>query len=99
MRKIAWFRWEEVCRSKKEGGLGIKNLQLFNTALQWVWRFMTERDNLWVRVIRSHHGSLTSLRGRIIGNHSGGMMGWWKKIISTVEGDDSGWFWEKLAMN
>lgn len=45
VRKIAWLRWEEVCRSKKEGGLGVKNLSMFNRALlkKWVWRFLTEK--------------------------------------------------------
>jgi hypothetical protein len=31
--KIPWVRWEEVCRPKKEGGLGVKNLMLFNASL------------------------------------------------------------------
>lgn len=46
-RNMAWIRWEEVCRPKKDGGLGIKNLQLFNSALlyKWVWRFYTESES------------------------------------------------------
>lgn len=24
-KKIAWVRWDTVCRSREEGGLGIKN--------------------------------------------------------------------------
>lgn len=36
-KKIVWLRWEEVCRPKKEGGLGIKDLNLFNWALLCKW--------------------------------------------------------------
>ena len=29
-RKIAWVAWEDICRPKQEGGLGVKNLKVFN---------------------------------------------------------------------
>lgn len=32
-RKIHWVRWEELCKPKNEGGMGFKNLALFNDAL------------------------------------------------------------------
>lgn len=32
-RKIALVRWEVVCKSRVEGGLGIKNIDWFNLAL------------------------------------------------------------------
>ena len=31
--KIVWIKWETVCRSKEEGGLGIKDIRNFNLAL------------------------------------------------------------------
>lgn len=27
-RKVNWLSWEDICKSKKKGGLGIKNLSL-----------------------------------------------------------------------
>ena len=32
-RKIHWVRWEELCKPKNEGGMGFKDLALFNDAL------------------------------------------------------------------
>lgn len=37
-KKIAWVRWEEVCARKDRGGLGVKNILLFNGALLGKWR-------------------------------------------------------------
>lgn len=36
-KKIAWVRWEEVCARKERGGLGVKNILLFNGALLGKW--------------------------------------------------------------
>ena len=50
--------------SKEEGGLGINSLELLNIALisKWVWRYKTEDQALWVKIIESIHGinNLTS---------------------------------------
>jgi hypothetical protein len=32
-RKINWVKWEDVCKPKKEGGLGIRDLRLTNISL------------------------------------------------------------------
>lgn len=32
-RGMYWVTWDNVCKPKKEGGLGIKNLELFNNAI------------------------------------------------------------------
>ena len=38
-RKIVWVNWETVCLPKEKGGLGIKDLWTFNTALLGKWRW------------------------------------------------------------
>ncbi|GLU12193.1 hypothetical protein SLE2022_288930 [Rubroshorea leprosula] len=57
-RKIAWVSWEKVCRSRKEGGLGVKDLDKFNMALlgKWRWRLMVEKEALWNRVVEAKYG-------------------------------------------
>ena len=44
-------RWEKVCRPKKEGGLGIRNLQAWNLAAvgKIAWHISSMQDSLWVK--------------------------------------------------
>lgn len=55
--KISWISWENFCRSKKEGGLGVKDWGKFNLALlgKWRWRLLTEKDSLWAKIILSKY--------------------------------------------
>lgn len=41
---IHWVIWSKVCMSKENGGLGVKNIELFNKSLllKWRWRILQE---------------------------------------------------------
>ena len=41
--------WDRVCEPIRCGGLGIRNLVLFNQALlgKWLLRYATEKEALW----------------------------------------------------
>ncbi|KAL9665200.1 hypothetical protein QQ045_020612 [Rhodiola kirilowii] len=43
------IKWEDVCRSNGECGLGIRNLQIFNDALviNQLWDMMKDGNSLW----------------------------------------------------
>ncbi|KAL6586447.1 hypothetical protein OROMI_001435 [Orobanche minor] len=58
VKKTAWIKWDEICKSSIHGGLGVKDLITFNRALlcKWVWRFLTEHDCLWIKVINRGSG-------------------------------------------
>nr|GEZ78871.1 reverse transcriptase domain, reverse transcriptase zinc-binding domain protein [Tanacetum cinerariifolium] len=48
--------WEVVCLPKKEGGLGLKRLELFNKALMvsHIWNLLVCKESLWVKWIHEY---------------------------------------------
>ncbi|GJZ31367.1 hypothetical protein Tco_0576414 [Tanacetum coccineum] len=72
--------WEVVCLPKDEGGLGIRRLEHFNSALMvsHIWKLITLKESLWVKWIHEY-----KLKGRsfwdipLRGNMSWG----WRKIL------------------
>lgn len=51
-------KWSTLTTSKKEGGLGIKNLIIQNQSLmmKWLWRFAAEEQSLWRDAIKLKYG-------------------------------------------
>lgn len=49
----AKISWEDVCRPKDEGGLGLKNLTEANkvSCLKLIWRIISAKNSLWVQWI------------------------------------------------
>ncbi|GKV08436.1 hypothetical protein SLEP1_g20063 [Rubroshorea leprosula] len=93
-RRIAWIKWEEVCRKKSEGGLGVRNLESFNKALlgKWKWRILREKKSLWRRVIFEKYGSARA-RGwdGCVQNEKGST--WWRGVwkLDRVDSSNNGW--------
>ncbi|GJT31865.1 hypothetical protein Tco_0922284 [Tanacetum coccineum] len=56
--------WEDVCRPKKEGDLGLRRLNEFNKALMilHVWKLISLKGSLWVQRIHEY-----KIRGRNFG--------------------------------
>ncbi|RVX21022.1 hypothetical protein VitviT2T_011245 [Vitis vinifera] len=56
--KTHLVNWEVVCTDKTKGGLGIRKLALLNKALlgKWIWRYASDKDNLWKQVIKVKYG-------------------------------------------
>lgn len=52
---IAWIKWKSILHDKDKGGLGVGSLKAKNIGLlgKWKWRFLNEKDALWVRVIKA----------------------------------------------
>jgi len=60
---VCLVRWEEVCRLKDEGGLGIANLKQMNQALlgKWLWRYFNQSDLMWRKLIQHMYYRDTSI--------------------------------------
>lgn len=60
-RAVSWVKWSAVCKPKRNGGLGIKNLEAFNIALlaKWEWRLITEPGAIWAGLIWFRYGDLS----------------------------------------
>ncbi|XP_062021223.1 uncharacterized protein LOC133737733 [Rosa rugosa] len=54
---IHWRRWSDLCFSKKDGGLGFRDLSLFNQALlgKQGWRLMMYPDSLVARMLKAKY--------------------------------------------
>jgi hypothetical protein len=57
--KICWVRWEVICRPKKEGGLGVRDLRLVNISLlaKWKWKLLSQEVELWKEVVVARYGT------------------------------------------
>ncbi|WJX66218.1 hypothetical protein P8452_50797 [Trifolium repens] len=58
--KIPWVSWSDVCRPKKDGGLGVKDLKIFNLSLlaKWRWRLLADDKPQWKLVLEAKYGSV-----------------------------------------
>ena len=52
--KIHWKSWMKMTMTKSMGGMGFKDLKVFNTALlgKQAWRMISEPEALWVKIIK-----------------------------------------------
>ncbi|XVE89968.1 hypothetical protein DITRI_Ditri20bG0039100 [Diplodiscus trichospermus] len=57
-RRIHGVGWEQVCNSRKNGGLGLVELDIKNCALlhKWICRYSVETDSLWRKAIVGIYG-------------------------------------------
>ncbi|GJT19265.1 RNA-directed DNA polymerase, eukaryota [Tanacetum coccineum] len=79
-KKIAWVKWPMVLASKKHGGLGVSSFYALNRGLlfKWVWRYISQDNSLWARVISALHGSSSQVL-------SASFSSLWKSILNEVK--------------
>lgn len=52
--------WEDVCKPKKSGSLGISRIRDINKALifKWLWRFGTDKESFWRHIVADKYGTV-----------------------------------------
>src|ERR1044072_6767781 len=91
-KKVAWVKWSQVCWPRELGGLGVKDLDLFNKALigKWRWRLFHDRGGLWRSVLWARYATDVNT-GCFEAPHSASP--WWKDLFNMCFGDrDVCWF-------
>lgn len=56
--KMCWLSWSKICRSKANGGLGVKHYEAFNLVLlsKWFWRILEGPKSIWIDLLRFRYG-------------------------------------------
>lgn len=69
-RKISWVAWERLCLPKNLGGLGFKDIELFNQALlaKQAWRLMQSPDCLFSLFFKSRYFCDSIFLGAVLGS-------------------------------
>jgi hypothetical protein len=102
-------KWSKVCTPVSEGGLGIRNLVVFNKALlgKWLWLYGIEKEAWWRIAVDSKFGSLWGGWCSLEPTGTFGMGLWknirkgWKKFVGfsrfEVGGGARTKFWHDLC--
>lgn len=81
-RKMAWVYWEKICGSERDGGLGMRNLEVFNKAMlaKQAWRILKYMTSLMVKVLKNKYFPKSTLMEVMVSPQASYM---WKSILSA----------------
>ena len=94
--KIAWVKWETVCLPKEHGGLGVKDINVFNASLlgKWKWNLFHSQGELWTRVLESKYGGWRGLSEISRGK---GESVWWRDLKLVFNQSHNGEIWKNTT--
>ncbi|CAK8573188.1 unnamed protein product [Lathyrus sativus] len=97
---MTWISWSFICKPKTHGGIGIKNIGVFNIALlpKWLWRFIKEPSALWKTFLEARYDSLKSkvmLKKELRDSKSYSL--WWRDIMRVGDVMEEKGFTRKVS--
>nr|GEW15224.1 hypothetical protein [Tanacetum cinerariifolium] len=94
-RGKAKVAWDDICLPIREGGLGLRCLEVFNLALMTthIWHIISNKELLWVRWIHTY-----KLRGHTFWDiYPSNAMSWgWRKLLQLRE-IVKPYFWKQVG--
>jgi hypothetical protein len=83
-RKIHWLKWDKLCTAKEDGGIGFRNLHMFNTALlsKQCWRLLDNQQSLFFCVFKAKYFPLCSFLDAKLGSAPSFL---WRSFLSGRE--------------
>ncbi|PWA34615.1 RNA-directed DNA polymerase, eukaryota, Reverse transcriptase zinc-binding domain protein [Artemisia annua] len=83
-KKMSWVTWKKCLVSKKMGGLGIGSIFALNIGLlfKWLWRFLRNSSDLWIKVIKDLYGEYGGIFNDSMQRLS---LSPWSGILSSVK--------------
>jgi len=81
---IHWLRWERLTQHKSKGGIGFRDLHLFNKAMlgKQGWRLITRPDSLCARVLKGRYFHDSDFLGTTRKKHASHT---WRAILAGKE--------------
>uniref|UniRef100_A0A2N9FFZ0 Uncharacterized protein n=1 Tax=Fagus sylvatica TaxID=28930 RepID=A0A2N9FFZ0_FAGSY len=91
-RKIHWLRKQHLSHSKKDGGIGFRNLQIFNIALLACqgWRLLQHPNSLVFRILKAKYFPTQSFLEASVRGHASYL---WRSICEAKESLKLGLRW------
>ncbi|KAL8112103.1 hypothetical protein AgCh_019707 [Apium graveolens] len=86
---IRWMTWDKLCVSKYGGGLGVRSLRCFNTAMlaKQGWRILTKANSLVFNLLKAQYFPRTDFLNAELGANPSYL---WRSILSAQDAIKAG---------
>jgi len=95
-KSISWVSWKVLCKPREEGGLGLRDIRKFNSALlaKWRWHYISDEKGRWKDILVMKYGSELQHSQTPVKLQSW----WWRDLLKVCrEGGGDGWFLNEIG--
>ena len=81
---MAWVGWKKMCKAKRHGGMGFRNLQAFNLVMlaKQGWRLLSNPTSLVARIYKAKYYPYGDVIRAKLGSNPPYA---WRSIFSSLE--------------